>query len=430
MLRHKSIYSWPSSALKGLICALILLVLSVHAEAKPSHGIAMHGAPKYPAAFPQFDYVNPDAPKGGAIVFGVLGSFDSLNPLIVRGVSAAGVRDYVFESLMGRAMDEPFSLYGLLAKAIETPADRSSVSFWLRPEARFSDGRQVSVDDVIFSHKLLRDHGRPNHRTYYAKVSKVERLGERGVKFSFDADGDREMPLIMGLMPILPAHHYTAASFEKTSLTAPLGSGPYTVGEIKPGASVSYVRNPDYWGWGLSLNRGRFNFDRVRYDYFRDASALFEAFKKGLIHVRSEGDPGRWSETYNFPAISDGRVLKEEFPIRTPSGMSALVFNSRRDIFADATVRRALSIMFDFEWLNRSLYHGLYSRTQSYFDRSELSSHGRPADARERELLGPFAEQIGADILEGRHSLPVSDGSGRKPGEPPQGARIAKRSRI
>ena len=413
MLQHATIYSWPSSTMKGLICALFALLMSGPAQAATAHGIAMHGEPRYTSDFKHLDYVNPDAPKGGNIVLGVLGSFDSLNPLIVRGVSAAGVRDYVFESLMARAMDEPFSLYGLLAETIQTPDDRSSVTFTLRQEARFSDGRPVTVEDVIFSHQLLRDHGRPNHRTYYAKVAKVERIGERGVKFVFDADGDREMPLIMGLMPILPAHHYDAASFEKTSLEPPIGSGPYRVSEVKPGASVSYTRNPDYWGRDLAVNRGRFNFDSVRYDYFRDASSLFEAFKKGLIHIRSEQDPGRWAQTYDFPAIKDGRVAKAEFPIQVPSGMSALVFNTRREMFADERVRRALIMMFDFEWLNRSLYHGLYKRTQSYFDRSELSSHGRAADARERALLAPFGTSIGPKILEGSYALPVSDGSGR-----------------
>jgi len=413
MLRHTPIYNWPSYAFKGLICLLGFHLLLGAGAAAAGHAIAMHGEPRYAAGFSHFEYTDPNAPKGGEIVFGVLGSFDSLNPLIVRGASAAGIRDYVFESLMARAMDEPFSLYGLLAQSIETPADRSSVTFRLHPEAKFSDGHPVTVDDVVFSHNLLRDHGRPNHRTYYSKVSKVERLGDRSVKFVFDADGDREMPLIMGLMPILPAHVFNSETFEQTNLQPPIGSGPYVVAAVEPGSGITYRRNPDYWGLKLAVNRGRFNFDRIRYDYFRDSSSLFEAFKKGLIHVRAEDDPGRWALAYDFPALNQGRVIKQEFPIGVPSGMSALVFNTRKKIFSDIRVRKALILMLDFGWLNRNLYHGLYSRTQSYFDRSELSSHDRPANARERELLRIYAAKIESDILDGRYSLPVTDGSGR-----------------
>ncbi len=413
MLRHTPIYNWPSNAFKGLICLLALHVCLSTGAAAASHAIAMHGDPRYAAGFKHFDYTNPDAPKGGEIVFGVLGSYDSLNPLIVRGVSAAGIRGYVFESLMARSMDEPFSLYGLLAESVETPDDRSSVTFTLNPDAKFSDGRPVTIDDVVFSHSLLRDRGRPNHRTYYAKVSKVERPGPRSVKFVFDADGDREMPLIMGLMPILPSHVFDAETFEQTNLRPPIGSGPYIVANIDPGSGITYRRNPDYWGRQLAVNRGRFNFDRIRYDYFRDSNSLFEAFKKGLVHVRSEDDPGRWALSYDFPARKDGRVLTQEFPIGVPSGMSALVFNTRKQIFSDIHVRKALILMLDFDWLNRNLYHGLYSRTQSFFDRSELSSHDRPADARERKLLRIYEAEIEPDILDGRYSLPVTDGSGR-----------------
>jgi peptide/nickel transport system substrate-binding protein len=355
-------------------------------------------------------------PKGGEIVFGVLGSFDSLNPLIVRGVAAAGLREYVFESLMARAMDEPFSLYGLLAKTIETPEDRSWVTFVLHRDARFSDGKPVTTDDVIFSHSLLRDHGRPNHRTYYAKVTKVEKVGARGVRFTFSDDGDREMPLIMGLMPVLPRHIFSEDSFEQTSLKPPVGSGPYLVEDVNPGTSITYQRDGNYWGKDLPVNRGRFNFDKVRYDYYRDGSSLFQAFKKGLYHVRSEGDPGRWALAYKIPAVNDGRIVREEFSIGVPSGMSALVFNTRKPIFTDQRVREALTLMFDFEWLNKNLYHGLYARTQSYFDRSELSSHGRAADEHERKLLAPFTAELKPEIVEGTYRQPVSNGSGRNRG--------------
>jgi len=413
MPQHTTIYSLARVALKGLIFLLATLLWIGEPAANPSHGIAMHGEARYQPDFTNFAYTDPEAPKGGEIVFGVLGSFDSLNPLIVRGVAAAGLREYVFESLMARAMDEPFSLYGLLAETIETPEDRSWVTFVLHPDARFSDGKPVTTDDVIFSHGLLRDHGRPNHRTYYAKVTKVEKVGARGVRFTFSNDGDREMPLIMGLMPVLPRHIFSEDSFEQTSLKPPVGSGPYLVEEVKPGTSITYQRDDNYWGKDLPVNRGRFNFDKVRYDYYRDGSSLFEAFKKGLYHVRSEGDPGRWALAYKIPPVNDGRIVREEFSIGVPSGMSALVFNTRKPIFADQRVREALTLMFDFEWLNKNLYHGLYARTQSYFDRSELSSHGQAADQHERQLLSPFTAELKPEIVEGTYRQPVSNGSGR-----------------
>lgn len=413
MPRCAPIYSRAHLPLKGLICLFIVALVPVPGAAEPAHGIAMHGTPKHPPGFAHFSYVNPDAPKGGEAALAALGGFDSVNPLIVKGVSAGGIRNYVYESLMARAYDEPFSLYGLLAETIETPEDRSWVAFTLRPEARFSDGKPVTADDVIFSHALLRDKGRPNHRFYYGKVEKVEKIGARTVKFTFKADGDREMPLIMGLMPVLPRHAVSRETFEDTSLEPPVGSGPYLVSKIKPGASITYTRDPNYWGRDLAVNKGRFNFERVRFEYFRDASTMFEAFKKGVYQVRAEGDPGRWALGYDFPAVADGRIVKEEFPIAVPSGMPALVFNTRRPLFSDRRVRDALTLLFDFEWFNKNLYHGLYARTQSFFDRSELASHGRPADDRERALLAPFPDAVRPEIMAGTHRLPVSDGSGR-----------------
>ncbi len=399
--------------MKNFIFFLAIFLVSHSALAEPMHGIAMHGEVKHGVDFTHFSYANPKAPKGGRIILSSLGSFDSLNPLIVKGVPAVGLRDYVFESLMARAYDEPFSLYGLIAETIETPADRSWVAFKLRKEATFSDGKPVTVDDVLFSHSLLRDKGRPNHRFYYSKVTKAEKIDERTVKFTFKPDGDREMPLIMGLMPILPAHAFSRETFEETSLKPPVGSGPYLVTKVEPGARVTYHRNPKYWGWHIAANQGRFNFDEIRYDYYRDSNTIFEAFKKGLYHLRGESDPGRWSLGYKFPAALDGRVIKEEYEIATPAGMSALVFNTRKSFFSDIKVRKALALLLDFEWLNKNLYHGRYARTQSYFDRSELSSHGRPADTYERKLLKTFPNSVEPDILEGRHKMPQSRGSGR-----------------
>ena len=393
--------------------AAMLLVSAEATSAEPQHGIAMHGDLKYPAGFRHFDYVNPQAPKGGRAVFGALGSFDSLNPSIVKGNAAPGVREYVYESLLTRSSDEPFSLYGLLAESVEMPDDRSWAVFTLRPEARFSDGRPVTVDDVIFSMELLREKGRPNHRSYYAKVEKTERIGERGVKMIFKSDGDREMPLIMGLMPVMPKHLVDPARFDSTSLEPPVGSGPYRVTGVDPGASLTLTRNPDYWGRDLPVNRGRYNFGEIRYEFYRDANSMFEAFKKGLFVINTESDPGRWARDYDFPAVADGRVVKATFETGTPSGMLGLVFNTRRPFFADRRVREALILLFDFEWLNKNLFHGLYERTQSYFDGSELSSHGRPADAREKELLGAFPDAVTEAAMNGTLTQPVTDGSGR-----------------
>jgi peptide/nickel transport system substrate-binding protein len=414
MLQCESIYSHRRSQLKAPISVLVLALTLFPggSRCESAHGIAMHGEPLEPAGFTHFPYVNPDAPKGGRIAIAVQGSFDSVNALIVKGTPAEGIREYVYESLLVRASDEPFSLYGLIAKSVDTPQDRSFVEFTLRADAKFSDGMPVTVEDVIFSHALLRDHGRPNHRSYYKKVAKVEKTGERQVRFTFDGSGDREMPLIMGLMPVLPRHLIDPDSFEKTSLAPPIGSGPYRVAKVEPGKGITFQRDPSYWGANLPVNRGQYNFDEIRFDYYRDSGSMFEAFKSGLTQIRSEDDPTRWTEGYNFPAIRDGRVIKEKLPVGVPAGMSALVFNTRRPMLADARVREALIKLFDFEWVNRALYHGQYARSESYFARSELSSHGRPADARERELLAPFASAVKPQIMDGTFALPVSDGSG------------------
>jgi peptide/nickel transport system substrate-binding protein len=372
----------------------------------------MHGEPREGADFSHFSYVNPDAPKGGRATFAVQGTFDSLNPFIIKGVSADGLRDYVYESLLARAYDEPFTLYGLIAEAVETPPDRSWVEFTLNPNAKFSDGAPITVEDVIFSQEILRDHGRPNHRSYYKKVTKAEKTGERKVRFTFDGSGDREMPLIMGLMPVLPHHLYTPESFDKTTLKAPIGSGPYVIDKVDPGKRITYKRDPNYWARDLPINRGRYNIDEIRFDYYRDAGAMFEAFKSGLVTFRDEDDPTRWTEGYHFPALRDGRVIKEALPLETPAGMAALVFNTRRPLFADPRVRQALIKLFDFEWVNRTLYHGQYARSESYFARSDLSSHGRPADATERALLAPYAGAVKPEIMDGDFSFPVSDGTG------------------
>ncbi|MTD93228.1 ABC transporter substrate-binding protein [Hyphomicrobium sp. xq] len=390
-----------------------LLGTLVPARAEPVHGIALYGEPKQPPDFTHFSYVNPDAPKGGRLILGAFGSFDNLNPLIIKGVAANGIRDFTIESLMARGLDEPFTLYGLVAERVDVPADRSSITFHLNPNARFSDGTPITADDVIFSLQLLKEKGRPNHRTYFAKVAKTERLSDRVVRFAFDAAGDREIPLILGLLPVLPKHAINPATYENTTLEAPIGSGPYKVGKIDAGRSITFVRDPNYWGRDLPVNRGRFNFDEIRFDYFREGSVMFDAFKAGQIDLWPEEDPRRWANGYDFPAIRDGRAVKREFTIGLPAGMTGLVFNTRRAVFKDARVREALIYLFDFEWINRTLYAGLYSRTQSYFERSILASTGRPADARERQILAPFPDAVKPQFMEGTYRFPSTDGSGR-----------------
>jgi len=399
----------------GILATVAACFLYGAAFAAPEPGIAMHGRPKYADALPHLNYVNADAPKGGELRLAVLGSFDSLNPFIIKGEPAAGMRDYVYETLMARSYDEPFSLYGLIAESVEAPDDRSSVTFQIRDEARFADGTPVTPEDVLFSWSLLKSKGRPNHRTYYAKVATAERAGERGVKFTFAGGADREMPLIMGLMPVLPRHAVTAENFEKTSFEKPLASGPYTVAEVSPGAGIVLKRNPNYWGRNLPIMRGQYNFDTIRIDYYRDSTTMMEAFRKGLFDVMGDSDAidaVKWAEAYNFPAVREGLVKKLEFSVGVPAPMAALVFNTRRPVFADARVREALTRMFDFEWLNKTLFRGLYNRSESFFDRSELSSHGRPADERERALLAPYAGSLAPGVLEGTFSQPVTDGTG------------------
>jgi peptide/nickel transport system substrate-binding protein len=377
------------------------------------HAIAMHGSPAWPEDFAQVPYANPSAPKGGRLVHGVLGTFDSLNPFIVKGIAPPSIRGYVVESLMARGYDEPFTLYGLIARRVETDAQRSYVTFYLDPAAKFSDGKSVTAEDVIFSWQLLRDKGRPNHRTYYAKVAKAEALGEQAVRFDLSGSDDRELALILGLMPVLAKHAVRLDTFEETSFQAPLGSGPYLVGEVDPGKSVILKRNPHYWGRDLAINRGLWNFDEIRFDYYREANSHLEAFKRGLYDMRNEHDPGRWQTAYDFAAVRDGRVVKEALPTGVPKASSYYVFNTRRAVFSDIRVREAISLLFDFEWINHGYFFDLYRRSASYFDDSELSSHGRAADQREKALLAPFAEAVRADVLDGTWSPPVSDGSGR-----------------
>jgi peptide/nickel transport system substrate-binding protein len=392
---------------------LALLALAVPVAAEPARAIAMHGEPALPDGFTALPYVNPDAPKGGRLVEGVLGTFDSLNPLIVQGLPLQPIRGYVIESLLARSYDEPFSLYGLLAQTVETDDTRTFVTFALNPAAHFSDGAPVTAEDVVFSWQLLRDHGRPNYRTYYAKVAKAQALDARTVRFDFADGSDRELPLILGLMPILAKHAIDVSTFENTTLAKPVGSGPYVVSVVDAGKSVTFTRDPNYWGRALPINRGLWNFDQVRFDFYRDANAYFEAFKAGLYDVRAETDPGRWQTGYDFPAARDGRVIKEAFASGLPKFASDFLFNTRRPVFADIRVRKAITLLFDFQWVNRNFFFDLYQRSGSYFDDSELSAYRRPANEDEHALLAPFLDTVRPDVMDGTWSPPVSDGSNR-----------------
>lgn len=418
MFMFQRLLEGPGVRRCSLAVVFTILVLTpglsvTDARAEEAHAIAMHGKPALPADFTHMPYANPDAPKGGRLTWGILGSFDSLNPFIVKGLAVQPIRNYVVESLLARGQDEPFTLYGLLARSVETDDERSYVTFRLDPRARFSDGKPVLAEDVLFSWQLLRDHGRPNLRQYYAKVAKAETPDPLTVRFDLAGANDRELPLILGLMPILPKHAVDVATFEETTLTGPIASGPYRVTAVKPGASVTLSRNPDYWGRDLPINRGLFNFDEVRLDYFREANGQFEAFKRGLYDFRVENEPLRWHDGYDFPAARNGDVIRDTIKPGVPQPSEFLVFNTRRPIFADIRVRQALTLLFDFELVNRNYFFSLYSRVAGYFAGSDLSAYARPADTRERELLKPFAAQIPPDIMDGSYRLPVTDGSGR-----------------
>ncbi|MFT3974526.1 MAG: extracellular solute-binding protein [Amaricoccus sp.] len=377
--------------------------------AEPTHGIAMYGAPSLPPDFVSLPYADPEAPKGGTIVFGEAGSFDSLNPYILKGHAPSGMQSHVFETLMARNWDEPFGLYGLLAESIETPEDRSWVEFALRPEARFSDGSPVTVDDVIWSMQTMAEQGLPKYSNAWKKVAKVEKVGDRGVRFTFDAP-DAELPLVIGLRPILKKADWDGVDFAASSLRVPVGSGAYTVGTFEPGRSITFVRNPDYWGRDLPINRGVNNFDAIRYEFYLDSGVMFQAFTAGQLSVYRETSAARWRTDYGFPAARDGEVVQEEIPNGRPSGMEGFVLNTRRPIFADWRVRDALLHAFDFEFINQTQTGGALPRRPSYFGNSRLAMGDGPAEGRVRALLEPFAADLTPDALDA-YALPVSDGA-------------------
>lgn len=399
----------------GLSFATSLVVIAMTAPAladsgKTVHGISMHGEPALPADFAHFPYANPDAPKGGSIRYCVIGSYDNLNPFILKSfrTTARGVIDVIFgnlqfESLMIRSADEPFTLYGLLAEAVEISDDRKTVTFHINPDAKFSNGEKVRPEDVKFTFELYAEKGRPPYSTRMNSIDSIEITAPQSVKFTFKEQADREIPLIVAMTPILSQKSIDVASFDQTTLKPMVGSGAYTVGEVRPGERITFKRNADYWGKDIPTMRGLFNYDEIIIDYFLNTNSLYEAFKKGLCATYEESDPVKRERAIDFPAFSEGRVVAEKFTNGIPPVPRGFLFNTRRPVFQDVRVRRALAKLYDFEWANRNLFGGEMKRTGSYFQGSELSALGVSASAGEMELLEPFPEATTSDILNGSY---------------------------
>ena len=367
-------------------------------DLKYSHGIAMHGDLKYKKDFNHFEYSNPNAPKGGKIKLSSIGTFDNLNPYILKGVPA-WQSAYLFETLMKSSFDEPFSQYGLLAEGVKVPKDRSWVSFKLRDNAMFSDGSSVRPEDVIFSFNILMKKGHPLYKTYYGQVDTVKKIGKNEVKFFFKGERNPELPLIIGYqLPIFSEKYWENRDFSKTTLEPPLGSGPYLINNIKPGRSITLRKNSAYWGDNLNINKGRYNFEEIHTDYYRDETVALEAFKSGAYDFKQENSSKNWATAYNFEAADKGQVIVEEIKYHRPSGMQGFAFNTRKTIFKDRMVRKALSYAFDFEWSNRNLFYGAYTRTKSFFDNSELSSQRLP-DNKELKILKDYKGKIPDEIF-------------------------------
>ena len=400
--------------MKKLLPILFVLFAALPAaaqqyQATPARGVAMHGYPKYGWNFKNFDYVNPDAPKGGSLIMAAFGNFDTFNPFTIKGVPAAGT-GLLFDTLMVESADEPFSEYGLVAETVEMPKDRSWVAFNLNREARFSDGSPVTADDVVFSFDILRTKGLPMYRYYYGNVEKATAESPRRVLFTFKAGDNRELPLILGQMPVLSKAYWENRDFAATTLKPPLGGGAYKVAAFETGRYVVYERDPDYWAKDLPSVRGFNNFDRIRYDYYRDATVAVEAFKTGAFDLRVENEAKKWVSAYDGFSQKDG-LVKGEFSHGLPSGMQGFVFNTRRPLFADRRVREAVGLAFDFEWSNKNLFYGLYKRTQSYFDNSELAAKGLPK-GEELKLLNAYRDKLPEEVFKKPFALSKTSGDG------------------
>ena len=393
-----------------LFVASPVLAAATTSQPACSHALTLHGEAKYPANFAHLDYVNPQAPKGGSLRQAAQGTFDSFNPFIVQGTAAAGLGN-IYDSLTYHTSDEPFTEYGLLASCMQLDPAGRWVEFELRPEARFHDGKPVTAEDVAFTFKLLREEGRPFYRAYYADITAITVLNPQRIRFELASHQNRELPLIIGQIPILPKHYWQDRDFKQPSLDKPLGSGPYKIADVDSGRRIVYQKVADYWGENLPINLGRNNIENMIYDYYRDATVALEAFKAGRLDFRLENIARNWATGYNSPALNSGDLVLESIPHKNSAGMQGFFFNTRREVFKDPKVRLALTQMFDFEWSNQQLFHGAYTRTQSYFSNSELASSGLP-QGKELALLKPFAKQLPEEVFATEYSLPVTDGSG------------------
>ena len=385
------------------------LAFAAPGEAAPMHGAALYGSPKYPAGFAAFDYVRADAPKGGVLRQAAYASFDTFNPFVINGVAAPGI-GLIYDTLMKQSLDEPFSLYGLIAETIDIAPDRSSVTFRLNPAARFSDGTKITSSDVVFSFEMLRDKGLPMYRAYYRDVTAVTAPDAETVVFTLSKETNRELPLILGELPILSKAWWAGRDFGQTTMEVPVGSGPYRIKAFKPGRFIAYERNPDYWATDLNVNKGAYNFDVVQFDIYRDTTVAVEAFKAGLIDVRMENEAKKWEALVKTDLVRSGRVRMGIFMHRMPAGMQGFVFNLRRPVFQDSRVRRALAYAFDFEWTNQNLFFNAYQRTESYFENSFLKAPPLPTAA-ELALLEPIRETIPASVFTEAYKAPDHTGN-------------------
>ncbi|THF56787.1 extracellular solute-binding protein [Ollibium composti] len=402
------------------LAAAVLSAFFAAIPARAAQGIAMQGEPELPPGYTHFPYANPDAPKGGAITYCVVGTFDNLNPFIIKSLrtTARGVIDIiygnlVFETLMARNYDEPFGLYGLLADDVKMDPDRKWIEFHLDPKAKWSDGEPVTPEDVLFTYDTYTEKGRPPYSDRMKKVAKLEKTGERSVKFTFNDKADREFPLIIAMTPIIPKHAFDKETFDRTTLKPVIGSGPYTIAEVKPGDRIVFKRNPDYWGKDIPAKRGFDNYDQITIQYFLNANAMTEAFKKGICAIDTETDPVKRERDLDFPAYKQGKVVAETFQSGIPPVVNGFLFNTRLKKFADPAVRRALGMLYDFEWANKNLFDGKFTRTMSYWQGSELSALGHPASEKEKALLAPFPGRVPPDVMDGTWRPPVTDGSGQ-----------------
>ena len=393
-----------------------LLIISItfpsflKAEINIAHAIAMHGEPKYPDSFQYVDYANPDAPKGGKIILSSTGSYDSFNPFILKGTAAAGIGN-LYETLTTGSSDEAFTEYGLIAKTIEWPDDRSWVAFTIREEAVWHDGKKISPEDVIWTFNTLMEKGHPFYKYYYGDVVEVIQENDNKVRFNFKGNTNLELPLIVGQLPVLPKHYWTNKNFEETSMDIPIGSGPYKIKNFDAGRTITYELDSDYWGKNIPIKKGTENFGVIQYEYYKDRSIEREAFKSGDIDLFSENTSKDWATSYDTPAVQKGLIKKELIEHQNPQGMQGFAFNTRKEIFEDKRVREALSYAFDFEWTNKNLFYNAYKRTNSFFENSELASSGVPSGG-ELDLLNDYKELLPQKLFQEEYNPPKTDGSG------------------